>query len=92
MKGSYEVRMIESQEKWLEVCRVQQIVNGPPKLILAKPSCANIGDHNMMPYDYSCTFNIKTLIPLFQTKINRLTRNGFCFTPKELRKAKGKKV
>jgi len=45
-----------------------------------------------MPYDYSCTFNIKTLVSLFQTEINRLTRSGFYFMPKELRKAKGKEV
>lgn len=92
MKNSNEVRVMESQEKQLEVCRVQPIVNGLPKLILTKPSCANKINHNAMPYNYNCTSNIKTYVPLFQTKISGLTQSGRCFTPKELRKAKGTKM
>ncbi|KAL9375115.1 hypothetical protein Peur_031994 [Populus x canadensis] len=34
----------------------------------------------------------ETPLLLFQTKISGLTQSGRCFTPKELRKAKGKEV
>jgi len=91
MRGSHEVSMAEGQYKLLGVCRIQQIINGPPKLILAKPSYTK-GNHNAMPYNYGYTSNIQVIIPSFQTKINGMTRSGRCFTPEELRKAKGKEV
>jgi hypothetical protein len=36
-----EVKIIKNQEKRMEVCRVQQTMNGPPKLILTKPLCVS---------------------------------------------------
>lgn len=60
MEGSDVVRVMESQEKRIKVCRVQPMVNESPKLIMTKPSCAR----NVMPYNYGYTFNIKTLVPL----------------------------
>ena len=45
-----------------------------------------------MPYNYSCTFNIKTHALLFQDEISGLTQSGCCFTPEELKKAKGMEV
>lgn len=92
MKGNHEIRMMKCQDNLSEVCKVQPTVNGPPKLILIKPSYANKRDHNAMPYNYSNTSNIQTTVYLFQTEISELTRSGRCFTPKELRKAKGKEV
>nr|XP_034891077.1 uncharacterized protein LOC118030913 [Populus alba] len=90
-EGNHEVSMMEGQDKMSRVCRVQPTANGPPKLILAKPSHTK-GNHNAMPYDYGFAANIQASLPLFQTEISGLTRSGRCFTPEELRKAKGKEV
>ena len=92
MEFGNEVRMMESQEKPLEVCRVHPIVNGPPKLILTKPSCANKENHNVTPYNYGYIANVKTHAPLFQAEITRLTWSCRYFTPEALRKTKGKEV
>jgi len=92
MENNHEIRMIGGQDKLSGVCRIQQTVNGPPKLILAKPSYANKRDHNTMPYNYGYTSNIQVNDPSFQTEISRLTWSGRCFTPEELRKTKGKEV
>ena len=73
---SNEVKMMESQEEQLEVCRVQPIIKRSPKLILTKPSYANKGHHSATPYNYDYTSTIKTLVSLFQTKINGLTKSG----------------
>jgi len=75
MRGSHEVSMAEGQYKLSGVCRIQQIINGPPKLILAKPSYTK-GNHNAMPYNYGYTSNIQVIIPSFQTKINGMTLSG----------------
>jgi hypothetical protein len=91
IEGSCEVSMMEGQDKLSGVCRIQQTVNGPPKLILAKPSYTK-GNHNVMPYNYGYTSNIQVTVPSFQTEISGMTRSGRCFTPEELRKAKGKEV
>jgi len=91
MEGSGEVSMMEGQDKMTEVCRVQPIANGLPKLILVKPSYIK-GNHNVMPYNYGWASNIQAPLPLFQTEISGLTWSGRCFTPEELRKAKGKEV
>ncbi|XP_073261648.1 uncharacterized protein [Populus alba] len=91
MEDSRGVSMMEGQDKMSRVCRVQPTANGPPKLILAKPSYTK-GNHNAMPYNYGFTANIQAPLPLFQTEISGLTRSGRCFTPEELRKAKGKEV
>jgi hypothetical protein len=45
-----------------------------------------------MPYNYSYTSNIEAPLPLFHTEISGLTRSGRCFTPEELKRAKGKEV
>ena len=50
------------------------------------------GNHNAIPYNYGYASNIQAPFPLFQTEISGLTRSGRCFTPEELRKAKGKEV
>jgi len=91
LEGSHEVSMMKGQDKTSGVCRVQLTVNGPPKLILAKPSYTK-GNHNAMPYNYGYASNIQAPLPLFQTEISGLTRSGRCFTPEELKKAKGKEV
>ena len=91
MEDSRGVSMMEGQDKMSRVCRVQPTANGPPKLILAKPSYTK-GNHNAMPYNYGFAANIQAPLPLFQTEISGLTRSGRCFTPEELRKAKGKEV
>jgi hypothetical protein len=91
IEGSRQVSMMEGQDKMIGVCRVQPTTNGPPKLILVKPSYTK-GNHNAMPYNYSYASNIRAPLPLFQTEISGLTRSGRCFTPEELRKAKGKEV
>jgi hypothetical protein len=65
MEFGNKVRMMESQEKPLEVCRVYPIVNRPPKLILSKPSCANKENHNVTLYNYGYIANVKTHAPLF---------------------------
>nr|XP_034898411.1 uncharacterized protein LOC118036721 [Populus alba] len=90
-EGNHEVSMMEGQDKMSRACRVQPTANGPPKLILAKPSHTK-GNHNAMPYNYGFAANIQASLPLFQTEISGLTRSGRCFTPEELRKAKGKEV
>ncbi|XP_073259781.1 uncharacterized protein [Populus alba] len=90
-EGNHEVSMMEGQDKMSRVYRVQPTANGPPKLILAKPSHTK-GNHNAMPYNYGFAANIQASLPLFQTEISGLTRSGRCFTPEELRKAKGKEV
>jgi hypothetical protein len=92
IEGNHEIRMMKCQDNLSEVCKVQPTVNGPPKLILTKPSYANKRDQNAMPYNYGNTSNIQTTVYLFQTEISELTRSGRCFTPKELRKEKGKEV
>jgi hypothetical protein len=91
MESRGEVSMMEGQDEMIGICRVQQTANGPPRLILVKPSCTK-GNHNAMPYNYGYASNIRTPLPLFQTEISGLTRSGRCFTPEELRKAKGKEV
>jgi len=91
MGGSREVSMMEGQDKMTGVCRVQPTATGPPKLTLVKPSYTK-GNHNAMSYNYGYASNIRAPLPLFQTKISGLTRSGRCFTPEELRKAKGKEV
>jgi hypothetical protein len=91
MESRGEVSMMEGQDEMTGICRVQQTANGPPRLILVKPSCTK-GNHNAMPYNYGYASNIRTPLPLFQTEISGLTRSGRCFTPEELRKAKGKEV
>jgi hypothetical protein len=45
-----------------------------------------------MPYNYSYTSNIEAPLPLFHTEISGLTWSGRCFTPEELKRAKGKEV
>jgi len=92
MEDNDKVRMMESQEKRLEVCRVQPIINKSPKLILIKPSYTSKMDYNVMPYNYDYTSNIKTSVSLFKIEINRLIRSGHCFTLEKIekqRKAKG---
>ncbi|XP_052305631.1 uncharacterized protein LOC112325327 [Populus trichocarpa] len=91
MKSSGEVSMMEGQDEMTGVCRIQQTAKGPPRLILVKPSCTK-GNHNAMHYNYGYASNVQTPLPLFQTEISGLTRSGRCFTPEELRKAKGKEV
>ncbi|XP_052312432.1 uncharacterized protein LOC112328962 [Populus trichocarpa] len=91
MKSSGEVSMMEGRDEMAGVCRIQQTAKGPPRLILVKPSCTK-GNHNAMHYNYGYTSNVQTPLPLFQTEISGLTRSGRCFTPEELRKAKGKEV
>jgi hypothetical protein len=51
MGGNQEVSMMEGRDKSSEVCRVQTIVNGFPKLILTKPSFTK-RDHSAMSYNY----------------------------------------
>jgi len=91
MENGDEIRMIEDQDRLLEVYRVQPTTYGPPKLILVKPSYTK-RNHSAMPYNYGYASNVGTPLPLFQTEVSGLTRSGRCFTPKELRKAKGKKM
>jgi len=91
MEGSHEVSMMEVRDKMSELCMVQPTTNGPPKLILAKPSYTK-GDHKAIPCNYGYVSNIRAPLPLFQTEINGLTRSDWCFTPEELRKEKGKEV
>jgi len=57
MDGNHEVSMMEGQHKLSEVCIVQPTTNGPPKLILTKPSFTK-RDHNTMPYNYDYASNI----------------------------------
>jgi hypothetical protein len=83
--------MMEGQMEMTGVCRVQQTANGPPRLILVKPSYTK-GNHNAMPYNYGYASNVQAPLPLFQTEISGLTRSGRCFTSEELRKEKGKEV
>jgi ABC-type lipopolysaccharide export system ATPase subunit len=64
MEKNDGVKMIKSQEKRMEVCRVLLTMNGPPKLILTKPLCVS----NAMPYKHGHISNIKTLIPLLQVE------------------------
>jgi len=91
MENRGEVSMMEDQMEMTGVCRVQQTANGPPRLILVKPSYTK-GNHNAMPYNYGYASNVQAPLPLFQTEISGLTRSGRCFTSEELRKAKGKEV
>jgi len=70
--------MMEGRDKSLEVCRVQTIANGLPKLILTKPFFTK-KDHSAMPYNYGYTSNIEASLPLFHTEISGLTRSGRCF-------------
>ncbi|XP_052312616.1 uncharacterized protein LOC112328848 [Populus trichocarpa] len=91
VKSSGEVSMMEGQMEMTGVCRVQQTANGPPRLILVKPSYTK-GNHNAMPYNYGYASNVQAPLPLFQTEISGLTRSGRCFTSEELRKEKGKEV
>ncbi|XP_052301368.1 LOW QUALITY PROTEIN: uncharacterized protein LOC127904008 [Populus trichocarpa] len=91
MENRGEVSMMEDQMEMTGVCRVQQTANGPPRLILVKPSYTK-GNHNVMPYNYGYASNVQAPLPLFQTEISGLTRSGRCFTSEELRKAKGKEV
>jgi len=88
MEKNYEVKMMKSQEKRMEVCRVQLTMNGPLKLILTKPWYVN----NAMPYNHRHISNTKTLIPLLQVEMGGLTRSDRCFTPEKPRKTKGKEV
>ena len=44
-----------------------------------------------MLYNYGCTFNIKTIVPLFQIEINGLTHSGHYFSPKSKEKLKERK-
>jgi len=82
--------MMEGRDKSSEVCRVQTTANGLPKLILTKlkPSFTK-RDHSAMPYNYGYTSNIQAPLLLFHTEIGGLTRSGYCFMPKELKRAKG---
>jgi len=57
MESRGEVSMMEGQDEMTRVCRVQQTANGPPRLILAKPSCTK-GNHNAMPNNYGWASNI----------------------------------
>ncbi|XP_052305620.1 uncharacterized protein LOC127904792 [Populus trichocarpa] len=91
MENRGEVSMMEDQMEMTGVCRVQQTANGPPRLILVKPSYTK-GNHNAMPYNYGYASNVQAPLPLFQTEISGLTRSGRCFTSEELRKEKGKEV
>ena len=91
MESSCKVSMMEGEDEMAGVCRVQQTANGPPRLILIKPSCTK-ENHNAMPYNYGYASNIRAPLPLFQTEISGLTRSGRCFTPEEWRKEKGKEV
>jgi len=91
MENSDEIKMMESQDKLSEVCRIQPMANGPPKFILVKPSYTK-RNHNAMPYNYGYASNVETPLPLFQTEISGLTQSGRCFTLEELKKAKGKEV
>jgi hypothetical protein len=50
--------MMEGRDKSSEVCRVQTIANGLPKLILTKPSFTK-RDHSAMLYNYGYTSNIQ---------------------------------
>jgi hypothetical protein len=91
IENNEEIEVIENLEKY----KVQLTVNGFSRLVFIKPSYANKVDYKAMLGNYAYTSNIEASLPLFQTKINGLTRSGHCFTPKELekqRKAKGKKV
>ena len=83
MEDSREMSMMEGQDKMSRVRRVQPTANGPPRLILAKPSYTK-GNHNAMPYNYGFAANIQAPFSLFQTEISGLTRSGRCFTPEEL--------
>ncbi|XP_073260913.1 uncharacterized protein [Populus alba] len=89
--GNQEVSMMEGQDKLSEVCRVQPLANGFARLILTKPSFTK-RDHSAMPYNYVCTSNIQAPLPLFYSEVSGLTRSGRCFTPEELKKAKGKEM
>eukprot|EP00258_Populus_trichocarpa_P030959 XP_024446978.1 uncharacterized protein LOC112325244 [Populus trichocarpa] len=91
IKSSGEVSMMEGQDEMTGVCRIQQTTYGPPRLILVKPSYTK-GNHNAMPYNYGYATNVRAPLPSFQPEISGLTRSGRCFTPEELRKAKGKEV
>jgi hypothetical protein len=91
MENGDEIRMMEGQDRLSEVYRIQPTANGPQKLILVKPSYTK-RNHNAMPYNYGYASNVGTPLPLFQTEISGLTRSGRCFTPEELKKAKGKEV
>ncbi|XP_073262695.1 uncharacterized protein [Populus alba] len=89
--GNQEVSMMEGQDKLSEVCRVQLMANGFSKLILTKPSFTK-RDHSAMPYNYVCTSSMQAPLPLFHSEVSGLTRSGRCFTPEELKKAKGKEM
>ena len=91
MERKCEVSMMEGQDEMTGVCRVQQTTNGPPRLILVKPSYIK-ENHNAMPYNYGYASNVQAPLPLFQTEISGLTRSGRCFMPEEWRKEKGKEV
>ena len=91
MESKCEVSMMEGQDEMAGVCRVQQTVNGPLRLILVKPSYTK-ENHNAMLYNYGYASNVRAPLPLFQTEISGLTRSGRCFTPEEWRKEKGKEV
>jgi len=85
--------MMEAPNK--EVLRVQFTAGGPPKLILSKPIKTHKGDFNALPHNYGYSFQGTQQPPVFQAEVGGLTRNGRCFTLKELkkqRKAKGKEV
>jgi hypothetical protein len=83
-----KVPIVEELSKNKKVYKVQFTVNGLPKLIMYKPT---------MPYHIimGIPFRSYNQCLFFKQKVGGLTRNGSCFTLKELkkqRKAKGKKV
>ena len=69
---SSEVGMIGRQETKMEVCRLQPIVGGPPKLILAKPVCTNSESYGSMPYNNGYCHGVK----FFATKLNPMRQSS----------------
>jgi hypothetical protein len=87
--------MISFQGKKAEVCRIQGIESGPPKLVMTRLAFTRNRDYNALPYNYKNSPKIEKTSPMLLIEINRLTRSGRCFTPEELerqRKAKDKEV
>jgi hypothetical protein len=75
-KKDVVIRMINCQDKKIQVCKYHPITEGTPMMILTKPACINSGNYNALPYNYEHLFHIESPAPIFHVKIGGLTRNG----------------
>jgi hypothetical protein len=74
------VSMISFQGGKAKVCRIQPTRIRPPKLVLTRPFITHNKNYSVLPHHYGSSS------PLLQTKIDKLTQSGRCFTPEELEK------